>query len=208
MRYLRKPTMKVRTSLGSVFVLVLTAAVLALLIGARSGGAVSASPSAAKGLLNGSFELPDIPTQSWKVVSTMPGWKVRGGVEIQDHWDAGQLWEAFGGDQYLELDGYQPSSVYQSVATKSKRTCKLRFAFSARPKTPATDNVLEVLWNGKRLALLNADGTGIEIPSWKTYSYTVTAKSRTSLVEFADRGLENGLGTLLDAVSLTGKCLR
>ncbi len=79
----------------------------------------------------------------------------------------------------------------------------LTYAFSARPGTSAGDNILKVWWNGRLINSHQADGTRLTDTAWTTATFTVRATRETTRLAFGDGGVSNGLGTYLDAVSVT-----
>src|SRR4051812_39575458 len=118
--------------------------------------AVCAAPVSANIVVNGSFESPDIPTGTFALLSSIPGWSLASGssIEIQDH-VAGS---PFDGSQHLELDSNGNSAVSQNLATTSGPYV-LSFAFSPRPGVPT--NIMEVRWNGSLLTTISQSGAGL-----------------------------------------------
>ena len=122
-------------------------------------------------------------------------------------------WDPADGEQHAELDSDwqgpggstgEPASVAisQSIPTIAGKTYTLSWQFSARPKTGADENVLEVLVDGDLLSTMTADGTGASNTQWElgTTSFTGTGEDMT--ITFRDAGTPNSEGTLLDAVAL------
>lgn len=161
-------------------------------------------PEPAKGprelLLNGSFEEPRLSPGHWEGFSSLPGWHRSKGevIEVQ-HGAAGRPAE---GNQLVELDGNDSTSIYQVVTTRPGAEYELQLAFSARPGTSAGENVLEVLWNGQVLHRLSATGEGEGDTLWRQVKLRVRADSDRSRVELRDAGQPSTLGTYVDAVSL------
>jgi len=158
-------------------------------------------------VVNGSFESPQIPARSFQVFSALPGWtQSRGfrGIELQ-HSAAGS---PFDGTQHVELDSFTPTGISQEIPTQPGHTYQLRFAFSPRPRTAASDNVLRVTWGGAQVAVLSADGTALADTRWTVHTFTVTGGpgSATTLT-FEDLGVSNTLGTYVDAVSVVERPL-
>ena len=122
------------------------------------------------------------------------------------------LGPAYEGQQYTELDGDwegpssglngEPAStrISQTIPTVPGRQYTLSFAYSPRQSYPASDNVLEVSAGGNVLDTISIAGSGSN--SWTTHSYTFTASSSTTVVQFSDLGTQNSLGTFVDDVSL------
>lgn len=150
---------------------------------------------AANIVVNGSFEDPAIPTGTYSLFNSIPGWKLAFGpsIEIQNH-VAGS---PFDGEQYLELDSDAESSVYQDLDT-TPGLYFLSFAFSPRPSVAV--NSMLVFWNGSLLDTLNASGTGLADTQWTTHTYTVTATQPTTRLQFTGNGPSDSLGEYVDNV--------
>jgi hypothetical protein len=125
-------------------------------------------------------------------------------------------WLPSHGAQYAELDtDWQgpnilptiaaPASVKisQDILTVPGDTYQLSFDFSPRPDTIGTaENVLNIAWNGAALDTLTAQNTnGNTQTQWASHSYTLTAASTTSHLEFSDGGIPDSVGTFLDNIS-------
>jgi hypothetical protein len=164
----------------------------------------NAKPAAAVNLVaNGSFEEPNIPTGSFDLVSSIPGWSVEytgtfGSIEIQNN-AAGS---PFDGNQFTELDAVGQPLIYQDLQTVVDQTYKLQFAFSPRPGV--LDNILSVKWGDVLLNPISASGVGLTNTQWQVFTYDLVATSAITRLSFDNR-LEtlNGFGTYLDAVSVT-----
>jgi cysteine-rich repeat protein len=114
------------------------------------------------------------------------------------------------GEQYAELDSDwegptstlngEPSSarIYQDIPTVPGKKYTVSFKLSPRPGESATENVLEVRWNGAVIDTITADGSIASNTAWQRHAYNVTATGPSSRIEFADKGVENGVGMLLD----------
>jgi len=177
---------------------------------------------------NGSFEAPVVEVGAkWDIFPSVAGsWTIEWREDIPGTWGGwtrpdpanielhrGVLGPAYSGEQYAELDSDwndhtgnlngEPAStkVYQDISTVPGKQYQLKFAFSPRPNTPASDNMLEVNWGGGNVVTLGpvAGGSGM---NWTAYSYTVTASSDTTRIEFIDRGTADSLGTFVDDVKI------
>lgn len=182
-------------------------------------------------IVNGGFEYPIVEhSAQWDIFpSGTPdlGWNVE--WIIDDHPDLPDSanlelhrgvsgWLPYEGEQYTELDSdfdgpdgsinNEPASVriYQDIPTVPGRSYWLSFAFSPRPNTDGTQNILNVSWDGTTVVILTADGSGKTNTDWTVYTYVVTATSETTRVAFADDGIPNSMGTFLDAVSVKSIC--
>ena len=149
-------------------------------------------------VVNNSFESPVVPNGGWTLLSSVPGWDLASGpgIEIQNH-AAGT---PFDGNQFLELDSTGESAVYQDLPTIAGAEYYLSFAFSARPGV--TVNRMGVLWDGLSVATINADGSALADTSWHVYTFTVTASSSSTRLQFSGLGPSDSLGEYVDAVSV------
>lgn len=151
---------------------------------------------AANIVVNGSFENPVLPTGTYSLFSSIPGWTLASGpsIEIQNH-VAGS---PFDGQQFLELDSTGESSLFQDLATTEGLFYSLSFAFSPRPAVAV--NSMQVFWNGSLLDTLNATGTGLTDTQWTTHTYTVTATGSTTRLQFTGTGPSDSRGEYVDNV--------
>jgi len=175
---------------------------------------------------NGSFETPGLPVDGfgWDIYDSVVNglaWVVNwlnpseaspvpAKLELQ-----GGYYSASHGTQYAELDSnwnvapggpYNGEdtrvSIYQDIATIPGSTYTVSYDFSALPRRAADTNVLQVLLDDSEVAEHSADGIGQTNTVWSTYSYTFVATSTTSRIGFADAGVADSFGTLLDNVSV------
>jgi hypothetical protein len=163
--------------------------------------ALLASPllaSAANLVTNGSFEADAMPNGSWSIYSNLTGWTGTPNIELRDN-VAGA---AFDGLNYVELDTYYNSGMFQDVATVTGAHYNLSFAYSPRPGTGNTNDI-NVLWNGSLIApLAGSNGDGVN--HWTVYNIDVIgAAGATSRLTFNAAGVSDSYGGSLDAVSLT-----
>jgi hypothetical protein len=147
---------------------------------------------------NPSFELPAIPNGTWTLNDSLPNWSLASGpyIEVQNH-AAGS---PFDGNQFVELDSTGESSIYQDLSTIAGAQYFLSFAFSPRPGVAV--NSMGVSWNGSSVTTIHADGTGLPDTSWTVYSFTVTASSTITRLQFSGLGPSDSLGEYIDAVSV------
>jgi YVTN family beta-propeller protein len=151
-------------------------------------------------LVNGSFETNTVGAGGWAQVSSLPGWQgSAGAIEV---WRNLNGWAAADGQSWIELDAASGlDRVSQAVTTTAGSSLTLSFACSARPGTSAQSNRFDVIWNGTVLETVSPEGNGLSAPAWQIRSYTVTATGNDT-VTFAESGTNDGLGGLIDAVSL------
>lgn len=151
-------------------------------------------------VVNGSFEEPQLAPGTWFTLQSILGWRLASGhsIEIQNH-VAG---EPADGNQLVELDSYASSAIYQDIPTVPGATYRLSLSFSPRPGRSASDNVLEIYWDGRFLDSQSRPGDSLSNTRWTRLSYMVTAASSLTRLELRDVGVSNGYGTYVDAVSL------
>lgn len=177
------------------------------------------------GLINGGFEYPVVKNSDmWELYDTNSpdlGWSVE--WVDQEAKDSGIIpkielqvsrgnWDSYEGRQFAELDsGYErppsgdvPTStyIYQSINTIPGATYNVSYAFSARPKSPDSNNLLKFLINGN---VENSHGpvdTSANATEWNKYQYEFIADSTLTVIGFEDGGDSNGSGTLIDDVSI------
>jgi len=149
-------------------------------------------------IVNGSFEQPALPPNSWNVFPSIPGWSLSfgPGIEVQNNY-AGSPAD---GTQFVELDSHASSGIYQDLSTVPGVTYTLSFQFSARPGV--ADNVLEVRWGSSTLAVRTLDGTSLCDTLWQYYEYSVTATTSTTRLEFREAGISDSLGVYVDGVRI------
>jgi uncharacterized repeat protein (TIGR01451 family) len=153
-------------------------------------------------IVNGGFEEPVI-SGGFQVFSSIHGWAALPGRPDFEIQNGGAYGAPFEGNQLCELDAFAPSAIFQDVPTAPSRVYELSFAFSARPGTPLTDNVLRVSWGGVDITTLAEDGTGLSNTSWKVHKFQVLGgPDTTTRLLFEDLGVANTLGTYIDNVSV------
>jgi peptidoglycan hydrolase-like protein with peptidoglycan-binding domain len=167
-------------------------------------------------LLNGGFEDPKIKSD-WKhfpngkpgfewVVEWIKPMKVAPRFEIQKSVSG---WLPFEGEQYAELDTHGAKkkkasiSIAQELETDPGEDYTISFAFSPRPGTNSSDNILKVYWGDTLLDTISADGSLNSQTDWTEYSYEVQADDFFTEFKLADAGKPNTLGTFVDDVSVT-----
>jgi Ca2+-binding RTX toxin-like protein len=160
-------------------------------------------------IVNGSFENHgDLNRGSWGIFDKIEGWQSsEGNIEIQMGKHGGTPGAAEG-DSVLELDAHEGrdtnASVFQDVRTGTDGTFKLSFSFSAREIGSAANtsasNTTEVYWGSEKLATISADQKG-----WVTHEFDLSIDpegDETTRLEFRGTGKDDGIGGLIDNVSL------
>jgi len=144
---------------------------------------------------NGGFENP-VVSGSWDTYSSISGWTELNSqlMELQINY-----YTPYEGNQYLELDAYAPTTVYQDITTKIGKDYILSFAFSPRPGV--ADNRLQISWNGTIVDTLSESGASNT--HWTIHTYYLTATSATTRLQF--KSLDDpssSCGTFLDDITL------
>ncbi|BAY13591.1 DUF642 domain-containing protein [Calothrix sp. NIES-2098] len=183
---------KIASTLTTVFAL----SVLSLAVANKSAVAANI-------VTNGSFESPDIPTPSFKIFPSIPGWSLSPGskgigIEVQDN-IAGKPFE---GNQFVELDSNGVTGIFQDLATVIGQKYKLEFAFA--PRQGVADNRLNIFWGDNLVDSLSANGAGAAKTKWQTFAYELVATSTTTRLSFNDLDeVSNNAGAYLDDVKVT-----
>lgn len=152
-------------------------------------------------ITNGGFEAPAIANPSWSVFPSVPGWTGGPvGIEIQNH-VAGSPIE---GNQFVELDTYGNSTMFQDVATVGGDTYNIRFAYTPRPGVAGSSNGIQFWWDNALLGTFSTDGTSLSDTSWIYHNYLgFAASSALTRIEFRAVGTSDSYGGYIDDVSVT-----
>jgi hypothetical protein len=151
-------------------------------------------------LVNGSFESDSAPAGGY-AQKAVPGWTGSSGlVEV---WNDLFGYQAADGQSFIEIDvAGELDTTSQKIATTAGDALVLRFWYSARPGIAADSNRFNVVWNGTVIDTLAPNGIGLTAPSWQSTTYVVRATGSDTLA-FTESGIyTDGVGGLLDAVSL------
>jgi hypothetical protein len=162
--------------------------------------ALTALPSLANAnlLTNGSFEDTIQANGSWAVYTSFTGWTTASGpgIELRNN-IAGA---ASDGVNYVELDSYGNSSMFQNVATTAGINYDLSFDYSPRIGQAAKTNGIQAYWNNELLTTVT--GKGGSANNWYTLSFDVVGTGNDKLT-FKAVGLSDSYGSSLDNVALT-----
>jgi hypothetical protein len=171
---------------------------------------LTASPilSQANMIVNGDFELPSIPMNTWNVFKTIPGWTTTAGpgIEIQNN-VAGS---PYSGNQFVELDsdystdGHTNSTMEQLIDTVAGQHYTLDFYYSPRPGQKTGTNNIWIGWGGHGLGAITANGTNNSNTVWEHYTYDVIGEGFQTSLSFRAIGVDDSFGGYLDAISLNG----
>lgn len=179
-------------------------------------------------ITNGSFEDPIVEAPlNWDIFlsTNVPGWIAEWvslipaeylgyprPVETYLELHRNVLGPASDLEQYAELDtdwndhegtlSGEPASVKinQEIDTIPGETYKITYDFSPRPGTGSDNNILDLLIDGTSVKTVSGANAGSQT-SWVSYDYSFVATGETTVVQFADLGLQDSLGTFIDNVS-------
>ncbi|MDC8786663.1 DUF642 domain-containing protein [Roseateles koreensis] len=150
---------------------------------------------------NGSFEANVLTAGGPPLITnTLSGWTVgTPGIEIRNN----TVGKAYDGSNFIELDVVANSSISQQLSTTAGQWYQLSFAYSNRTGVPVDSNGLG--WTFGTLSgsapALAYNNTGDNV--WSHYTVNFKATGTSTLLSFVGQGTSDGLGTSLDAVSVT-----
>lgn len=145
---------------------------------------------------NGSFESVSLANGSWSTFSTLSGWTVGPQkVEIRNN-VAGS---AFAGLNFVELDTDRNSWISQTFTTVVGQTYHLSFMWANRPDQVGS-NSNGISWNIAALEGVVGKNT---VTAWTQFDQDFVATSTSTTLRLGATGASDGMGTSLDAVSVT-----
>lgn len=158
---------------------------------------VAGSASAQNLLTNGSFESPAFSADSVNNPGSIPGWTSTAGFEVWNQFQG----PGADGNQYLELDVSTCTTISQTIATSPFENYLVSLAFAARDGV--ADNQIQVLWNGAVIGSASADGSSQSgNVVWTYYRFPAQGGSGSSTLQIRNVDTCDGLGSLLDDVSV------
>ena len=148
------------------------------------------------------FEDVEVESGGFDFFTELSGFVAEGrGVEVQDsHPSVGDASE---GQQHVELDGN--NRISRDVETAIGDQYELVLDFSARPGVSATDNAVDIFWDGQLLDTVTADGSGLNGTDFNEFRFDLSSFSgELTTLTLASRipGSVPGLGGLVDNVRL------
>jgi hypothetical protein len=159
-----------------------------------AGGSAMAAPAPVELLSNGGFEADVQGYGSWANYANLSGWSGGDyGIELRNN-VAGS---AAGGVNFVELDTYHNSSLWQTINTVSGQSYTLSFQFQDRAGVDLSSQGLNVSWGGVAVDSVNGSA------NWTTRTYTLIGDGTAKQLKFTAIGTDDSLGTSLDNVSLT-----
>jgi len=153
-------------------------------------------------VVNGGFEEPALPYQTWDVFQSIPGWTTTNGagIEIQNN-VAG---DPFDGFQFVELDSHSNSSMEQIIDTVIGQRYTLEFWYSPRPEQKTGTNNILIGWGGSPLGAITENGKNNPNTVWQHYSYDVIGTGVGTSLNFRAIGVSDSFGGYIDNVSVNG----
>ena len=147
-------------------------------------------------IVNGSFE--DTPSfgGGWTIFNSLPGWTSTAGIEVHKNGTVGATQD---GERKLELDVHNNTEISQSLdGLDEGRGYELTFYYKPRAENGTDTDDMVVKWNGVEVqAVTSTDASG-----WTKFTIQLEAAAGSNVISFAGAGASNGIGALLDNVSL------
>jgi len=152
---------------------------------------------------NGDFESPiaNYPFTTYYAGNTFGSWHVDSGSIDLIH----DYWQAYAGDQSIDLAGETPGAVSQTLATVPGKTYTLTFWMAGNPDYQSV-KTLGISWNGADLpSTYTFDSTGHSHTDMGWTKVTITnleATSASTVLTFKDIGKDQCYGIALDNISV------
>jgi len=167
----------------------------------------TASLANANLITNGDFEdNVGLSGNNWGVYSAINGWTALSGAGIEV--ERNTIVTAQSGNQYVELDSHNNSSMFQQLTGLSVgESYLLSFWYHARTNNGDNDNGIDVSWGASapgslQLAIANETLQSTN-NQWVEKTLSLFASHSTMYLTFSAAGLNNSLGGFIDNVSLT-----
>ncbi len=151
-------------------------------------------PPSTNFIRNGDFEQNTLNNNGWGIFETIPEWTSPiGRIEVQE----GNF--GFGspqGNGIVELDSDGNSAIEQTVTLTAAGQYRFSLDYIMRGTDPST-NGFEVFVNGVSRGIVNPT-----TPGRQTFTVDLTLAAGDNVIRIAARGNSDGVGTLIDDVSL------
>lgn len=158
-------------------------------------------------ITNGDFEdNVGLTGNNWGVYNSVNGWTTFSGAGIEI--ERNTIVTAQSGNQYVELDSHNNSSMYQQLTGLSVgESYLLSFWYHARTNNGDNDNGIDVSWGASAPGVLQLAIVNETLQStnnlWIEKTVSLFANQSTMYLTFAATGLNNSLGGFIDNISLT-----
>lgn len=154
-------------------------------------------------VVNGGFELPQVPSNAYKFVKPLTCWTL-----VKPDYaelDSTGIWQPAEGQQSLDLNPDQPAEMFQNLYTTPGQAYRLSFQMAGNISSPQGVKTLEVFWGDQSLGLQTFDtrGKSKNNMGWKTVTINIPAEAtqnaRTAL-RFVSRTEKSSVGPVIDNV--------
>lgn len=182
---------------------------VALCTVAAFGSAALAGGSNPNLVQNGGFERPSV-----NQTSDFESFTAGDTIDDEDEWtvDSGtvdlveeETWDAFRGEQAIDLNGNSRGSISQEVDTEAGDDYLLRFHLAGNPGCTETNKVkvLNVYWDEELVATFYYDTTGQTTSNidWQLRVLELSGDQEDTELRFASAN-DGNCGPMIDAVSL------
>lgn len=158
--------------------------------------------------INNDFELPIVPNSaSFLNQNDVPGWRTTAPDGIIEFWKNGsQGGFAYSGKQYIELNAFYSSGLYQDF--DSSKNTVFNYSFAHRGRVGTDKMVVKAGPPGGPYAIINTVSTGNL--QWKLYSGSYTAPKGQNSTRFIFEAVSTAsgdptVGNFLDAINFSGR---
>ena len=185
------------------------------LIAGATLAALAAPASAATIVTNGGFEedagvginghsFADLATPggpNWDVFTSVPGWNVLSAHALELQTAETIPLDPYDGDYYAELDGYENTTINQSVFL-DVGTYLLSFAYSPRVNS-LTTNAISYGIDGIAAAFVNGPTSGIPMGAWTMVTMEFAVQTAGNYTLFLDAATNSdSYGGFVDAIQI------
>ena len=136
-------------------------------------------------VIDGNFETPSLGGwgETFYDGQSFGPWLV-GGNSIDIH--TSSVFLPADGNQSVDLSGYDVGSLSQTLVTVAGQSYTLSFALAGNPAAGPAIKQMDVYWGESLIASPSFDITGHDATNmgWETLTYTVTATSSSTVLEF------------------------
>jgi hypothetical protein len=152
-------------------------------------------------IVNGSFEDPIQAQNTWSIYNSIPGWTTTAndyGIELRN----AVAGIAYDGNNFVELDTTNNSSMFQTVVTNVSSQYELSYYYAPRQNVSAESNYIELWFNG--VLIDSVTGYSTLDNEWSLRSFSVIGTgSDIIMFKSADfSGISDAYGGSIDNVSM------
>jgi hypothetical protein len=177
--------------------------VSAIALASMSAQAIPLPPPPINLIVNGSFEAPVLPTDSWDILygGAVSGWTAGPhGIELRTNVDG----FAQDGLNFVELDTTQNSWMEQTVTISTAGSYLLSFWYNSRPGVVAPTDMLGWSFGEGASGVVKPSDPANPTGTWRQFSQTFAFSGPQQVdLRFHATGSSNSFGGSLDSVSVT-----